>query len=57
MAAMLDEIESGAFAREFLAACEGGLAGLRAQVAAEADSALARTGRELRDRLAALGLH
>lgn len=56
MQAALDEIESGAFAREFLAACDGGLAGLRAHAAAEADSALARTGRELRDRLAALGL-
>ncbi len=56
MEQLLDEIESGAFAREFLAACADGLPGLRDHEAAEASSPLARTGRALRARLDALGL-
>ncbi len=56
MARMLDEIESGAFSREFLADCAAGGAQRRAREQAEADSALARTGRALRARLAALAL-
>ncbi len=56
MADLLDEIESGAFAREFLEACARRGAGRDGRAAAEAESALARTGRELRARLEALGL-
>jgi ketol-acid reductoisomerase len=56
LARQLDEIESGAFAREFLAARDQGLRLVREAEAAEAGSQLARTGRALRARLDALGL-
>ena len=53
---LLDEIESGSFAREFLAASAGGAVDPRRREGVEEGSPLARTGRELRGRLEALGL-
>jgi ketol-acid reductoisomerase len=53
---ILEEIESGAFAREFLAQHADPREGIAARAAIEADSPLARAGRELRERLASLGL-
>jgi ketol-acid reductoisomerase len=56
LARILDEIETGAFAREFLQRHDDPREGIAARAAAEADTPLARAGRRLRDRLAALGL-
>jgi ketol-acid reductoisomerase len=56
LARILEEIESGAFAREFLARHADPREGIAARAATEADSPLARAGRELRERLASLGL-
>jgi len=54
MAAILDEIEDGRFAREFLARHADPAAGTRALAAREAASPLARAGRDLQARLDAL---
>ncbi len=51
MAGILAEIESGAFAREFLARHDDPVAGTRALAAREAAGPLAVTGRSLLDRL------
>jgi len=56
MSHLLDEIESGAFAREYLAACAGGSPDPRLGPAGAPDSPLASTGKALRARLAALRL-
>jgi len=57
MERILDEIESGAFAREFLADCAAEGASRRERLGRdEAASTLAETGRRLRGRLRALGL-
>jgi len=56
MARILDEIESGAFAAEYLAASADGGAGARRRAQEVAGSPLARAGRALRARLDALGL-
>ena len=56
MERLLDEIESGAFAREYLEACAVEGSDPRHGAAADPDAPLAVTGRALRARLAALGL-
>ncbi len=56
MARLLDEIESGAFAREYLESCAGGSPDPRLGAAGDPESPLAVTGRALRARLAALRL-
>jgi len=53
---ILDEIESGAFAREFLAKYSDPARGTAAASRQEADSPLARAGRALRERLQGLDL-
>ena len=56
MERILDQIESGAFAREFLAKYSDPAEGIIAMASREAQSPLACTGRDLRQRLAALEL-
>jgi ketol-acid reductoisomerase len=56
MERVLDEIENGSFAREFLSRYADDQSGTQPLAAAEAASPLARAGRALRQRLAALGL-
>ncbi|MHB8079211.1 MAG: ketol-acid reductoisomerase [Candidatus Krumholzibacteriia bacterium] len=56
MSQLLDEIESGAFAREYLEACAGGAPDPRVGPANDPDAPLAATGRALRARLSALRL-
>jgi ketol-acid reductoisomerase len=54
MAAILDDIESGSFAREFLAHHDDPAAGVAALAAREAQSSLAQAGHRLQARLAAM---
>jgi hypothetical protein len=56
MGQLLDEIESGAFAREYLAACAAPGGDPRRRAGAGDEAPLARAGHALRARLAALGL-
>ncbi len=53
LAVILDEIENGTFAREYLARHDDPVDGIRPLAAAEADTPLARAGRDLQTRLAA----
>ncbi len=57
LVAILDEIESGAFAREFLEDAASSKPRLEELRRREAAGQLAASGRRLRERLAALGLH